>query len=114
MTRNGLFGLAIASLLLAATAMAAANIELVSAGDYGQDWPLTLDEVHLMCLDGDAVVASDPESGRMYPLNGTANAKAARLALEPLAPIWRDDPAAPGAKLSVGPLIERGLTLCKG
>ena len=114
MTRNGLFGLVIASLLLADTAAVAANIELVSADDYGQGWPFTLDEVHLLCLDGNAVVASDPESGRMYPLNGSATAKATKLALEPLAPIWRDDPALHGAKLSVSPMIERGLALCQG
>lgn len=113
MIRNGLFGLAIAGLLLAATAAAAANIELVSADDYGQDWPFTLEEVHLLCMDGNAVVASDPENGRMYPLNGAANAKAGRLALEPLTPIWREDPALPGTKLSVAPIIERGLVLCQ-
>ncbi|MDA7086522.1 DUF2511 domain-containing protein [Pseudomonas sp. SA3-5] len=113
MTRNGLFGLAIAGLLLAVTAAAAANIELVSAEDYGQDWPFKGEEMHLLCMPGNAVVASDPESGRMYPLNGTASSQAKRLGLDPLEAIWLDNPAIPGTKVSVGPLIERGLALCK-
>lgn len=112
--RKGIFTAAMALAAILSQGASAGKIELLDAADYGADWPLTLEEVHLLCLDGNAVVASDPESGRMYPLNGTANVKAARLALEPLAPIWRDDPAAPGAKLSVAPLIERGLALCQG
>lgn len=106
-----------AAMALAATislGAIAGEIELLDAADYGDAWPFTVEEMHLLCLDGNAVVASDPESGRMYPLNGSATAKATKLALEPLAPIWRDDPALHGAKLSVSPMIERGLALCQG
>lgn len=113
MNRNGLCGLVVASLLVSAVA-AAGNIDLVSAEDYGADWPFRGEEMHLLCLAGNAVVASDPESGRMYPLNGVASGQAERLGLEPLEAVWRDNPEIPGTKVSVGPFIKRGLALCKG
>lgn len=113
MNKNGLRGLAAASLLVSAVA-AAGTIDLVSAEDYGAAWPFTGEEMHLLCMAGSAVVASDPESGRMYPLNGTARSQAQRLGLDQLEAVWRDNPENPGTKVSIGPLIERGLALCKG
>lgn len=107
---NGL-ALVIAS-LLSSTAMAAGP-QLISAADYGDAWPFTVEEMHLSCLPGSAVVVADVESGVMYPLNGMAKNKARALALEPLDKVWRADPANPGAKVSLGPLIEQGLQLCK-
>jgi hypothetical protein len=114
MNRNGLFCLALAGLVLSATALAAGKIELLDAADYGEAWPFTGEEMHLLCMPGNAVVASDPETGRMYPLNGTASGQATRLGLEPLGAVWLDNPEIPGTKISVGPFIERGLALCKG
>jgi hypothetical protein len=111
--RNGLFIAAMALAAVASQGALAGEIQLLDAADYGESWPFTVEEMHLLCLPGRAVVVSDPESGRMYPLNGAASGKAAKLALEPLAPIWRGDPALPGAKVGLGPLIARGLELCR-
>jgi hypothetical protein len=113
MNRKGLLGLAFAGLFAVASAHGAAKIELVSAEDYGTEWPFVPSEMHLLCLPGNAVVVSDPESGQMYALNGTASGRAAALALEPLDKVWRQDPANPGAKVSVSPFISKGLTLCQ-
>lgn len=114
MNRKGLLGLAFASICAAANAVAANNIELISAPDYGDAWPFKAEEMHLLCLPGNAVVVSDPESGVMYPVNGAAKSQANRLALEPLEKIWRDDPEIAGVKVSIGPITERGLKLCAG
>ena len=76
-------------------------------------WPFTVDSATLLCERNSAgyeqvlVVAND----EMYALNGTA--KDANL-WPPFNPIWRDDPKAPGLKVNIGPMIDRGLALCQG
>jgi hypothetical protein len=109
--RNGFIGLATAGLF--SLAAHAAGPQLISAEASGEAWPFTLAELHLQCLPGRAVVVMDVESGAMYPVNGHANAKARALALEPLEKIWRDNPAIPGTKVSIGPVIDQGLQLCQ-
>lgn len=108
--RNGFLCLAAAG-LFSFTAYAAGPL-LISAEASGEAWPFTVAELHLQCLPGRAVVVMDVESGTMYPLNGPANAKARALALEPLEKIWRENPAIPGTKVSIGPVTEQGLQLC--
>lgn len=108
--RKRILGLVLAGLFPAAYA---AGPQLISAEDYVDAWPFSVEEMHLSCYPGNAVVVADAETGVMYPLNGVASGKASALGLEPLANIWRDDPANPGAKVSIGPLIEQGLQLCK-
>ncbi|WP_231744606.1 DUF2511 domain-containing protein [Mycobacterium sp. GA-1199] len=75
-------------------------------------WPFTVDSATLMCTKGAGgervTVVADRE---MYALNGTA--RAANL-WPPFDPIWRDDPNAPGVKVDIGPMIDRGLALCGG
>jgi len=76
-------------------------------------WPFTVDSATLLCTKGAGgyervvVVAN----GEMYALNGTA--KDVGL-WPPFEPIWRDDPKAPGLKVNIGPVIDRGLALCGG
>lgn len=100
-------------LLLAAPLALAAPPKLISAEDFGDAWPFTFEEAHLQCYTGRAVVVSDAETGRAYPLNGQAKAKAEQLGLDPLEQVWRKDPAIEGAKANVGAFIEQGLGLCK-
>lgn len=108
--RKGLICLAVAG-LFAATAQA--DQDLIDAESFGSPWPFTFEEAYVACHAGRAVTVMDAESGRMYPLNGAANTQAAKLGLEPLAPVWRDNPELPGTKVSVGLVIEKGLTLCQ-
>lgn len=100
-------------LLLAAPLALAASPKLISAEDFGDAWPFVPEEMHLQCLPGNAVVVTDPETGRMYGLNGPANAKARQLGLEPLDQAWAESKSIPGLKQSVGPVIEAGLKLCQ-
>ncbi|WP_313056200.1 DUF2511 domain-containing protein [Stutzerimonas nitrititolerans] len=100
-------------LLLAAPLALAAPPKLISAEDFGDAWPFVPEEMHLQCLPGNAVVVTDPETGRMYGVNGAASGKARQLGLEPLDHIWRADSAIYGAKVSVAGVLESGFALCK-
>ncbi|WP_312680081.1 DUF2511 domain-containing protein [Stutzerimonas nitrititolerans] len=105
--RNLLLGL-----LLAAPLALAAPPKLISAEDFGDAWPFVPEEMHLQCLPGNAVVVTDPETGRMYGLNGAASGKARQLGLEPLENVWAESTSIPGTKASVGSVIEAGTKLC--
>lgn len=85
---------------------------LITRKEYGDAWPFTLDELQLFCLQG-AVIVSNVDTGDSYPINGVASGRADTLRLFPLEQIWRDNPEIAGTKVSVGPLIERGLTMCE-
>lgn len=99
-------------LVLASPLALAAPPKLISAEEFGADWPFTTEEMHLQCLPGNAVVVTDPETGRMYAVNGAANGKARQLGLEPLGQVWAESGSIPGTKVSVGAVIEAGLALC--
>ncbi|KJS28389.1 MAG: hypothetical protein VR76_07610 [Pseudomonas sp. BRH_c35] len=86
--------------------------KLIDADSFGASWPFTFEEAHLQCYPGRAVVVSDAETGRSYPVNGAASSKAGQFGLEPLDQVWRENTAIPGTKVSVGPVIEVGLGLC--
>lgn len=109
--RKGLISLALAGLYT--SAVFAAQQDLISAEDFGDAWPFTFEEAYVACHAGRAVTVMDAESGRMYPLNGAAKGKAAALGLDDLESVWLDNAEIPGTKVSVGPVIEKGLTLCQ-
>jgi hypothetical protein len=75
-------------------------------------WPFTVDVATLLCTKGvggeRVLVVADRE---MYAVNGTA--KSSKL-YPPFDVIWLDDPKAPGLKINIGPMIERGRALCEG
>ncbi len=105
--RNVLLGL-----LLAAPLALAAPPKLISAEDFGDAWPFVPEEMHLQCLPGKAVVVTNPETGRMYGVNGAASGKARQLGLEPLDQVWAESAAIPGTKVSVASVLEAGMALC--
>jgi hypothetical protein len=109
--RNGFMALAFAGAL--SSAALAAQQDLISAEDFGDGWPFTFEEAYVACHAGNAVTVMDAESGRMYPVNGAAKGKASALGLDDLEPVWLDNAQIPGTKVSVGPVIEKGLTLCQ-
>lgn len=108
--RNGLFALMFAGAFSSATL--AAQQDLISAEDFEDAWPFTFEEAYVACHAGRAVTVMDAESGRMYPLNGAAKGKAAALGLDALDEVWRESAEIPGTKVSVAPVIEKGLSLC--
>ncbi|MBX7135035.1 MAG: YebY family protein [Fimbriimonadaceae bacterium] len=83
---------------------------LVERATWTGPWPFTLDSATLSCSKGAGGERVTVVANReMYALNGAA--KAAKL-WPPFDPIWLDEPKAPGVKVNIGPMIERGLALC--
>ena len=82
----------------------------ISKDDFGEDWPFLIDSGTLNCAPGDAVTFE--ADGQTYAVNGTAMGRAEAEGWRDMDPIWADDPAATGLKISIGPVIQRGLALC--
>jgi hypothetical protein len=94
----------------------------VRRADLGSDWPLTVESGVLRCADIE--VAGDPSArsvtftttdGTTYAVNATAQE---HTDLPPIDPLWADDPAyveddaLRGLKITIWPLVARGLELC--
>lgn len=82
------------------------NSKAVSQKDFGEAWPLTVESGVLTCKEG-AVFFTSPD-GSIYAINGTAGNRGGR----DLEPIWKPNPEIPGTRISIGPLIQAGLSLC--
>lgn len=87
---------------------------VVRQADYGEAWPFTVTDGVLSCIADAGRVAVLFESGGVrYALNGTAQGKTtmAKLGLSDIRAIWRDDPSSPGAKVGMGPMLDRAAKL---
>lgn len=87
----------------------------VSRSDFGDRWPLTVDEGVLVCSrEGSRVIVTFLVTGstREYALNASAE----RQGFPPINPIWADDPryasSGAGIKIAITPLRSRALELC--
>jgi Protein of unknown function (DUF2511) len=82
----------------------------VSEDELGEAWPFSVSEGVLHCEGSGGVGAVTFEAnGTTYAVNGFAKDQDAGADIEP---IWVADPAIPGAKKSMAPIIDRGLALC--
>jgi hypothetical protein len=81
----------------------------VSRAEFGAPWPLTVEDGVLSCVNGSAVIFA--HGGMTYAVNGRAKGLKRYASIEP---IWQtlDSPLSP-MRVNIGPLIERGLTLCR-
>lgn len=82
----------------------------VDQADYGDEWPLTVPDGDLRCVDDSSVIFL--RGGLTYAVNGLARGSADENGWRLIDEIWRDDPSLPGTKVDMHPLIERGLDLC--
>ena len=81
--------------------------EWVSKTEVGDPWPLTVEGGWLDCIAGDEIVFRSGE--KAYAVNGTASDhKYARID-----PIWRRSPSIAGTRINIGPLLDRGLKVCR-
>ena len=80
---------------------------LVTKADLGGKWPFTVDSGYVDCPDGLSAIFRTGNAE--YGLNGMATS---RGFAEP-DPIWKDDPTIPGAKISIGPMIDLARQECK-
>jgi hypothetical protein len=84
----------------------AGGVGHVTREDMGDNWPLTVDGGTLHC-EGAGAVTFTTDDGTTYAVNGLALGMHKWPDIDPL---WAD--ASGGLKKDIGPLIERGLSLC--
>ncbi len=86
------------------------NSMLITASQFGEDWPFTVDQGTLSCTGqdgvGDVLFTVDTVT---YAVNGLAQ-QSGRYA--DLRAIWADHPSRPGLKKNIQPIIKHGLALC--
>jgi hypothetical protein len=75
------------------------GIEIRQA-EYGDRWPFAMQQVRLRCEGAGAVILT--VRGKDYAVNGMAGARYASIQ-----PVWKS------TNIDIGPIISRGLTLCK-
>jgi hypothetical protein len=80
---------------------------LVTKAEFGDEWPFTVDSGYVDCPDGLSAVFRTGSAE--FGLNGMATS---RGFAEP-DPIRKDDPIIPGAKISIGPMIDLARQECK-
>lgn len=99
--------LAIATLVALAACQPGVEI---TEDEYGEEWPLTVEAARLWCQPPQLVLLE--ADGQTYAVNGAAQSHLNYPAIDP---VWRDDPDMPAgvdARVSIAPLIRRGLGMC--
>ena len=88
----------------------------ISETDFGSQWPFTVSKGKLNCEGSSGMGAvTFTANGITYAVNGTAKAVAKKrnTGWRDIDEIWKASPDIPGAKVSMGPIIEKGRSLCK-
>lgn len=107
--------LALLCVALGISSSAVAGIETVSRFDMGKEnWPFTREEMMLSCEKGNVLFAINDGTLVQYPLNAAAEekVKAGMMKGVPIDKMLADDPAHPGQKKSLAPVIARAEKLC--
>lgn len=79
----------------------------MTRAQFGDSWPFTVDSGYLDCVPPSCAVFRTGST--TYGLNGLAKSRD----FQDVRPIWRDDPNAPGLKISIGPMIDLALKECQ-
>ena len=84
----------------------------MTRGEYGSEWPLLVDEALLSCRDNAVYLRVD---GVLYAVNGAALERRTKVSAKDFraSGLWAPDPTIAGFKKSLGPVIDRGLSLCR-
>ncbi|HBV39273.1 MAG TPA: hypothetical protein DEF05_06205 [Erwinia sp.] len=93
----------------------ASEVITISRFEVGKDkWAFDREEVMLTCTKDGALYAINPSTLMQYPLNDIAEQqlKSGQVKGQPISVIQIDDPAHPGQKKSLAPVIERAQKLC--
>ncbi|WP_380177656.1 YebY family protein [Kalamiella sp. sgz302252] len=97
------------------TSAMASEVITVSRFEVGKDkWPFNREEVMLSCAKNGALYAINPSTLMPYPLNDIAQQqlKSGQVKGQQIDVIQSDEPAQPGKKKSLAPIIERAQKLC--
>lgn len=82
------------------------NTRAISAAQYGDSYPFTVDG-ELICTEQAIALKV---GGDFYPINGTARSKL--TGAKPLEDIWKPDPAT-GGRVNLGQVLSDGQKLCQ-
>lgn len=75
------------------------------------DWPFTVTKGTLHCENDCAWFQS---GSKKYALNGTAKSRfKGKKGWVDIQKIWKNDPDIQGARVSIGPILEKAKSLCK-
>jgi len=100
----------VASILIlicfAAGIATAKDYEMLIKESFGAEWPLTVPEGTLRCVGAGGVLFVAPDN-TIYGVNGLGKG----MGYPAIDPIWKKRPDG-DARMSIGPLIDRGLKLC--
>ncbi|MEJ7645904.1 MAG: DUF2511 domain-containing protein [Chryseolinea sp.] len=85
----------------------------ISKADYGTDWPVSVEEGTVKCIDGTYVVFET--MGKVYAVNDSAKKESVMKehGWSDIEEIRVDDPASPDTKVNITPILSTGLILCK-
>jgi len=88
--------------------------QFISEQEFGNKWPFTIPSGTLSCLSNningyEKQFVAISYNGKTWAVNGSARG---RDSYRPLEEIWKDNPDTPGAKFSMGEVIQKGLKLC--
>lgn len=83
----------------------------VSRALLGDKWPLTVEEGTIVC-DRSAILFRDP-AGQLYAVNGTAQTLRGSKGWRDIHDIDVPDPVTQGTIISLQPLLDVGLELCR-
>ena len=86
----------------------------ISQSELGDAWPLTVPGGTLFCV-GPGAVSFMTDEGIIYAVNATAVrwSTTNNLSWSDVAEIRAPDPASSGRMLALGPLVAKGLALCR-
>lgn len=106
---------AIGLLILCSSASAAEKTQALDGSSFGDTWPLTFEKATVSCVNGAYAFVYDSATGNRYPLNGMASnsVKSGKMEGYDLDTVWKDDPNYSGVKMSISPVLDSSLNLCK-
>jgi hypothetical protein len=94
-----------------------AGVAVINTYNFSGEWPLTVSAGKLECekVSGspDAQLVTLTTGGTTYAVNGMARGYAEKRGWVAIDEIWKADPEFPKLKVTIGPLIDKGLDLCK-
>ncbi len=83
----------------------------ISKTDFGDKWPLTVDEGEVKCVDNLFIVFE--ADGKTYAVNGAAKDAMGQRRYIDIIEIWKRDPQYPDIGMDIGPVLDTGVELCK-
>jgi hypothetical protein len=111
--RRSLF--AVGLIVFCSSAFSAEKTQMLDGASFGDKWPLTFEKATVSCVNDVYAFVYDTATDDRYPLNGMASSavKSGKMEGYDLDTVWKDDPDYSGVKISISPVLDAALSLCK-